>query len=183
MAGRPRKNAQRHPCGKIVQALQDSGYSPAVARRLIDNAARGAADAVFGTPLGRLHLEGKINATQFAAGKKWDQVNADYREAMQSPNPNPSATPMGASRSEPPDVDSERGQRIARRHKSAVQAFEHAHAVLIAGGMLTEVAVRSLCEDDGKNLSSHLMLLRARDGLTALANFWRLNQPTKSRKS
>jgi hypothetical protein len=158
-----------------VRAARDASYSPSAVKRLVDASVRNAQDRVWGTPLGRLHLESKITATELAAGLKWDRVYADYRSAIGAPSPFPRpAAALGDARSIPPDPHSPEGEKIARKARKAAREFEGAHKALLMAGMQAEAATRALCEGEGKILMSHLAYLKARDGLQALARYWKL---------
>lgn len=173
--GRPRLPGARHPGGQLVRAVRDASYSPSAIKRLVDASVHNAQDRVWGTPLGRLHLESKITATEFAAGLRWDRTYANYRSAIGAPSPFPRpAASMGDARSIPPDPDSREGEKAAKKARKAVREFEGAHKALTMAGSQAEAAVRALCEGEGKILMSHLAYLKARDGLQQLARHWRL---------
>jgi hypothetical protein len=173
--GRPRLPGARHPSGQLVRAARDASYSPSTVKRLVDSAARGVQDRVWGTPLGRLHLEGKLTATEFAAGLRWDRTYAAYRTAIGAPSPFPRpAAAIGEARAIAPDMDGPNGEKLARKARKAIREFEGAHKALCMAGLQAEAAARALCEGEGKIPMSHLAYLKARDGLQALARHWQL---------
>ena len=61
--------------------------APTQIRRLLDSAATEVRHQAFGTQLGRLYLNGQVSATEFAAGKRWAEIVANYSIACRSPSP------------------------------------------------------------------------------------------------
>ena len=74
--GRKRKDGERHPSGQFVR--EDIGVV-AEYGRLKDQARRGAADARWENPLGRLHYMGKIVDAQRAAGEDFGELVRQFR--------------------------------------------------------------------------------------------------------
>ncbi len=58
---------KRGPKPKNAAVLLDKGFSPAVVRRTVDEAVRGARDPNLATPIGVLHLNGYIDAEHLSA--------------------------------------------------------------------------------------------------------------------
>ena len=73
--------AVRKPSGRLRHDPHSQLLSPTEARRMFDDAAAGLCDPVWGTILGRLYRDGKITSSQFAAGKRWCELAADYSVA------------------------------------------------------------------------------------------------------
>jgi hypothetical protein len=137
----------RKPGGRLKPTRDPSLLSPIETKRLMDAASAGLRDAVWGTPLGRLHVTGKISAAQFSAGKRWIELSADYSTACQSPL-KPRTTQLDAVGGSPADPDSATGQREARRHEKATAAYlEGRHALRLAG-IEAERAVNNTCKLD-----------------------------------
>lgn len=173
--GPKRKPWPRHPCGRLIEPMREAGYHPSAVKRLVDAAVLGIQDPVWGTPFGRAHLDGKFTATEFSAGKRWDELYRNYCVAIGAPYPHPHSMPIGdVIRSMEPDPDSAAGRAQAKWARRVRRDFEEAHAVLVRQGMLAESSVRALVEGNGSNLPSHLAYLKAKAGLQALAEFWRI---------
>lgn len=172
-----RKNlAEREPNGRIQRVPT---ISPGEVRRLRDAAVSGLRDPMWGTELGRLHLTGRINSAQFAAGKQWSEYAAQYSQAMLSPNPDPKAIALDAMGSEPIDPDSHAGRKEARRHERSVASFIDARVALQKTLGTSERILRHVCERN-EMVSGHFEVLSLACGLTALADFWGLTRTHKS---
>jgi hypothetical protein len=175
--GRQRQAGPREPAGRLARAAApDKGFAPAAIKRLTESAIRGVADAAYGTPLGRLYLDGHLSEAQFAAGRHFDRLARRYVQAIAAPRPDPRANVLDATlRSAEIDPDSEAGRRQSTEHQAAVAAMEAARAVLAHCGKGTEAAVRSLCEarELPVGWSGHNALAA---GLSALADHWRLHR-------
>ena len=96
--GRPKMSRRKHlavraPSGAISRRNKGLGevLPPTEVRRLAETAAAGLRDAIWSTQLGRLYAVGKISASEFASGKFWREVVAEYSLACQSPRPPRSA--------------------------------------------------------------------------------------------
>jgi hypothetical protein len=141
--------------------------SPAEVTRLRDAALAGMRDAVWGSMLGYLFLAGKINAIQFAAGKHWNELAADYARARLSPKQPRSANldPKGGT---PADPDSAQGRREARRQVLTVEDYEEALNVLKRLGAPVARAVFDICEG-GRVPGGMAELQNLKRGLSALA--------------
>jgi hypothetical protein len=156
--------ARREASGKIRRPPPLP--SPIEVVRLRDAALAGMRDAVWGSTLGWLFLNGKIDAAQFAAGKHWVRLAADYAQAMQAPRAVKSAAlePMGGT---PPDPDSEKGRRQAHREVLSVADYEAAFTVLKRCPGPVLMAVQVVCEQ-GMLPVGAVELLTLRAGLSAL---------------
>jgi hypothetical protein len=75
--------AVRKPGGRIYSygSQPSELLSPTEVRRLVDGAAMGLKDSTWSSTLGRLHLAGKLNASQLAAGKRWAELVSSYSQA------------------------------------------------------------------------------------------------------
>jgi len=156
--------ARREGSGKIRRP--PTLPSPIEVVRLRDAALMGLRDAVWGSSLGWLFLNGKINASEFAAGKHWLVLATNYASALQAPR-QPGTAKLDAMGGTPPDPDSDAGQKQARREVSAIADYLEALAVLkrYPGTVLAEV--QAVCEQ-GSVPGGIVELHRLRTGLTAL---------------
>ena len=148
--------------------------SPAEVRRLRDAALAGMQSAEWGTELGRLFLNGKINAPCFAAGKRWAELATNYRDAIGAPQPSPKAASIERrGHTGAVDPDSESGAKQAARDRETVLNYTDAHRALSGAGMLSEQAVRAACERNELVTGVHALgLLNV--GLSRLSLFWGL---------
>lgn len=166
----------REPSGRPARATEQKEYAPVAVRRLLDAAMVGMADAEWGSALGRLYVARKVTAPQYAAGKRWAERVAKYHSAINAPPPNARALVIGgSSRGNPPDPDSDDGQRQARRDADAVTDFISAHCILVAAGLLAEYQVRATCERD-QYPESHEQVMALNRGLLWLADHWHLTK-------
>ena len=162
--------AARGSTGRIISRRDPELLGPNEVRRLVDAAANGLRDSVWCSMLGRMHLTGKITSAQFAAGKRWTTLVADYALACQAPPP-PRTRSLDASGGTPADPDSAAGVREARRHERAAAAYLEGRHVLRLAGAAAERVVDSVCVQDQAPAGLHeLDALRA--GLQSLAAWW-----------
>lgn len=174
MAGRQRLAGARYPSGdRRREERTNKEYSPSAIKRMTSAAVAGMHDPEWGTVIGRLYLEGRLNSAQYAAGKRWAVTWAEYCAATGIPSPHPRAAAIGEGlRAEPPDPDSDRGIAATRLARRAMKRFDVAHAELLKCGMQAEAAVRKLCEGLGETPLGHEQFLHAKRGLDALARLW-----------
>ena len=84
--GRPALEGARYPSGKLKPAdKREGGPAPALIKRTVEAALRGAADPLYGTSLGQLFLRGEITASQLAAGNAFARLQGRYDRAMGMP--------------------------------------------------------------------------------------------------
>jgi hypothetical protein len=181
-SGRKRLPGSRTPSGQLSRGLVDEigGHHPASVIRLVNESLRGYAEPVYGTPLGRLFLEGKITAPEFEAGKRWDRLIRRYHRAIAAPLPDPKGVALEFLDATPDaDPDSEAGQDQAKLDRAIVNAFKDAYAIIVAHGGAAERDMRALCESAGEYPRGYQALMRAKGVLSGLAKFWGL---TKARK-
>jgi hypothetical protein len=176
--GRKRQAGPREPGGRPARsaAEPDSTYSPSAIKRLTDCAISGIADAAYGTPLGRLYLEGRLSAAQFAAGQRFDRLTRRYLQAIAAPRPDPRSIALDhGPRSADIDPDSAAGREQMADHRAIVTAMGEARAILAGCGKAAEAAVRGLCEVNELPAGwSGQSALAA--GLSALADHWHLGR-------
>lgn len=172
----------REPSGRLSRAVDAAlaVAAPGEIKRLRDAALRGMADEEWGTELGRLFLTGKIDAVQYATGKKWGRLIVEYHRAIGCPPPYPKSgyfldqMDKGAE----PDPDSEEGKKRAKKARQVIDAMMEAHAVLFGAGKLAEYAVRAVCEANEAAVGEVGMNALSR-GLDWLAEHWGLTSTTK----
>ena len=163
--------SQREPNGQTKRSMREPEFpSPGEVSRLRDAALAGLRDPIWGTCLGLLYLNGKLTASQFAAGKRWTELAQDYSAAQLSPRAPRSANldPQGGTTLDP---DSAKGVREARRHARTVHGYLGAVEVLKRTGEAPRLAVRDVCEFD-LYPTSMFQLGALRAGLQALAGWW-----------
>jgi hypothetical protein len=151
--------------------------SPIEVVRLRDAALAGLRDAVWGSSLGWLFLNGKINASEFAAGKHWLVLATNYANALQAPRP-PGTAKLDAMGGTPPDPDSDAGQKQADREARAIGDYVEALIVLKRYPVAVLNAVQACCEQSC--VPSGLIELKClRMGLDALVECNRVGQRQK----
>lgn len=168
--------AQREPNGRVQRVAE---FSVSETRRLRNAAMVGLRDAVWGTELGRLHLTGRINTAQFAAGRKWAECATVYYQALNGPAPDPKAIAYEIVKGEAIDPDSREGRKEARRHERAVASMIDARAAVKSTPGASERILRHICERNEMVVGHHEVMSLA-CALDSLASFWGL---TDSRKS
>jgi hypothetical protein len=165
MAPRRKSLSAREPNGRVQR---EPDISPGEVRRLRTAALRGLRDAEWASELGRYYLEGKLTATQYAAGKWWGVLAARYADAIGSkPHPKPIALERGSA-SHQCDPGSDRGMDIADTHKRDVRRFMAVYEALQKCGPLAVKVVRDLCEYD-QSPGGHYHFTKLVEGLNSLA--------------
>ena len=162
----------REPNGRPQRSPKDPTASPTAQARLKHAALRRMADPVWGTMLGILHLTGRLNEAQFAAGRYWSELARDYTIASNSPKYPRSVDldPMGGSPIDP-DPDTEQGSREAQQDARTIHRYLASLAQLKLAGEVATGAVIKTCELDTFPVGEREMIgLRA--GLQALANWY-----------
>ncbi|WP_456634054.1 hypothetical protein [Bradyrhizobium sp. USDA 10063] len=129
--------------------------------------------AEWGTMLGRLYLSGRITETQYAAGKRWSRLVAEYAQACQAPRMPQSAKlePAGGNVADP---DSLKGIKEARRHARVIESYENSAEVLNRTGRAPARVVAAVCEQDLAP-ATFVEVDALRIGLQTLAAFWTAN--------
>lgn len=172
---------KREPSGRPSRSDPNApvACAPAEVRRLRDAALAQMQDHKWGTELGRLFLNGKINAPCFAAGTRWAELATSYRNALNAPQPSPKAASIERrGHTQPVDPDSDSGAKQAENDRQIVLDFGAAHKVLTGLGMVTEQAVRAACESNEATLG-HYALEALKRGLTGLSLHWGLTVTPK----
>ena len=165
--------AKREPNGQTKRSLRNRDpnlASPAEVARMRDAALAGLKDPVWATQIGILHLQGKLTASQFAAGARWASLARDYSAAVGAPRQPRSANldPTGGT---PADPDTLKGALEARQHTRTVHHYLGALETLRRTGEAPRLAVRDTCEFNLHPAGS-FQLAALRTGLQALAAWW-----------
>lgn len=175
----------REPSGRLSRASMAAvdAVSPAEAARLRQAAAAGMRGPEWATEIGRLFLDGKIDAQLFEAGKRWGRLVEQYRKAIGAPKPYPRgqafmrAEPSHESPDPLPDTQAGRDalERLVKARDDIIRDMRTAHGALMGAGMLAERAVRSTCEENEVPVGTlgHIAL---KDGLEWLALHWGITQ-------
>ena len=183
--GRPRKSTPRTPSGQLSRAAsarpEPKGLPPATIKRMIAGDAKRVESQEYGTPTGRMMLEGILTPEQYLAAKQWDRQSRLYWPSICAPSPDPPAARIGKSRGMPPDPDSEAGVKLARRERNAVETFREALDQVKILGNDHVSTLRQVCEGNGRTTEGYADLMRLRASLTRLAVFWRLMSPPDER--
>ena len=130
----------------------------------------GLRDASWGTMLGRIYLAEKISASEYAAGKRWAALTAEYAVACQAPRA-PTTVLLDAVGGRPPDPDSEIGRKEVKRHEKANREYlDGRHALRLAGRNAEAVVEATVVLDQACTCFDEIKALR--DGLGALATMW-----------
>jgi hypothetical protein len=178
---RRKSMAIRKPSGRRSFRAQVQLPPASETRRVRDLVLAGVRPAEWGTMLGRLYMEEKISALQYSAGKRWTTLVGDYTQACHGPKP-PQTARLDPSGGTPPDPDSLKGVREARRHARVIEDYVGAHRMLQLAGTTSERIVRAVCEEDQAPVG--VMELDAlRIGLQTLVSWWssKPNRPKPSR--
>ena len=185
--GRPRKSVPRTPSGQPSRAAgsrpEPKGLPPATVKRLIAIDAKRVEGAEYGTPVGRMVLEGGITTEQYLAARQWDRRSRLYWPAICAPAPDPQAARIGKARGTPPDPSSAAGKKQANRERNVVDSFREALAQVEILGPAYVRTVREVCEGSGRPTEGYADLMRLRAALTRLAVFWRLLEPATRQPS
>ena len=169
--GRKRKQVEREPNGRPSRKEQETRYSPAAIKRLADSAVSSAHDPKLGTVLGRLLLQGDINARQAGAGWQWAEIAWEYYQAI-------GATPLQCkpvslergAKEQAPDIDTPAGEAISERDKRIVKRFDRALCILMSQGKDAATLCRRLCEGRGIAPDTYEQRVAALRCLDALAS-------------
>lgn len=137
--------AVREPNGQARRRPYEQLPPPGEVKRLMDAALAGMRPPEWGTMLGRLYLSGKITSVQFVAGKRWAELATDYSQACQSPRA-PRSAKLDPDGGTPPDPDSAKGRREARRHARMVDGYLDGSKLLARTGIAVARVVRDVCE-------------------------------------
>lgn len=182
--------AVRHyPCGKS----RPEYAPPALVRRIVDQARKGAADPLLGTEVGRLRLDQVISDKQLAAAVRYAEVCADYDRLKGLPKRS-AASPSyqaGLRRGGGNDAEDEaivrellrnggdlaavaKGNRRVRRIVRAVERHDDAQRAVASCGMVVfKLLRRVVIYDEPCEWWRRPQLVR---GLEALSKHFELTQ-------
>lgn len=155
--------------GDYSREGQKKEFAPAVVYRLREASMRDMAAPEWATELGRLYLTERITHGEYAAGRRFAELNAAYRQSIGAVPARSGALELGI-RSEPPDPDSEAGEKLAKRERSIAERYTAAHRVLADAGLEVESAVMRLCVDNEAMIGGDIG--RAKMGLSILEHHW-----------
>ena len=167
--------AARSPSGRLKPATHL--LAPTQIRRLLDSAASEVRHAAFGTQLGRCYLSGQVSATEFAAGKRWAEIVANYSQACRSPPP-PRTVSFEAGLGRSPDSESNKSE--VRLHECANAAFLAGRHALRSADSRAELVVDSVCARDCAP-GGFEDLVALRNGLQALTALWTSRRKANAR--
>lgn len=179
-AGRKLVDAKRTPSGQLSREgrNQVNAMAPAVIVRMREAAKALAIDPLWGTELGRMHLQGELSATQLEAGKRWANLARAHAAAICSKGIK-AMNIGGSSSGAEPDPDSEAGIKIAERESRTVDRYRDAEGRVIDCGTRVLFAVAALCEDDRPLEWAEKR--EAVKGLDALSSHWGLTTNSAQR--
>jgi hypothetical protein len=136
----------------------------------------GMADAAWSTVPGVYFLSGKISPVEYEAARRVSALLERYTAALQGPRYPKTSNAEKGTVGAPVDVESDAGLEEVTRHVNIMQRYNDVHVVLVGHGILVESAVLSFCMGLGQTPNGHEGLLRAKRGLNALAEFWKINE-------
>lgn len=120
--GRTRKTGERYPSGKLKVAQTRPG---AEIRRIVELAAKGAADPILGSPIGWLRLTGELSDLLVRAAEIYAMQRRAYDAAICSPSRTARSADLGATPRRSRAITDAGDVR-------AVRLFERTHAGLFA---------------------------------------------------
>lgn len=172
-AGRPRReDVARDNQGRVMASeyREDPRTLPQW-NRLRDIAAEMMIDPRLGTQRGRMFYQRQITASEFEAANRWaDMLDAfDILVLGRRRTPaSPALERLGHGESS--GRDPEAVARFRERHSAA-------HAALLAGGKICEIATNRLCREEGLGA----FYTDAQRGLRLLAAHWGITKASKRR--
>lgn len=178
--GRKRLQGAREPNGRLSRTVSNEGrrsldrfvnaVPAAEAKRLRDLAVAGIRERIWGSTLGQLFVTNTITASQFEAGRRWDELHRKYGFAIDA-RPVRSATLTRGANAVAADPNSDEGWAITERDMGIIWEFRAAHKVLKDRPAI-EMRMRALCEGMGQQPDSLADLQMAVQGLDLLAKHW-----------
>ena len=162
--------AKRKPSGRVASPSEPVLPSPTETYRLREAALSGMREPIWASSLGRLYNTGKISGMEFAAGKRWSELAADYSAQSLSPRP-PRSAKLENGGGSAVDPDSAAGRREALRDVKLAAGYVEALVVLQRAGNASRQAVINTCEL-GLYPAGQDGLFSLRDGLRGLGAFW-----------
>jgi hypothetical protein len=139
--------SHRSPCGRVSRSASPELMAPALVRRMLDSAAAGAKDPMWGSSCGRMVMTGALTAREFSTAQRWVQLSASYSACCLSPKA-PRTLQFDAAGGMPPDPDSQAGRRIARSDARATADYIEGKCALQRAGADAERAVNDICVHD-----------------------------------
>lgn len=116
------------------RAAAPSEAMPESAIKRVDLAvANGVLGALYGSALGKMRLRHELSEGAYVACLWYQEKRADYERAIEIKGVRTGSAEL-KSKTEPPDVDSDRGRRQAKRDRQAVRDYEAAKLAGLAWG-------------------------------------------------
>ena len=173
-AGRKRKVGERFPAGQIRPA--EEGPSPAVVKRLRVAAMMGMCDPHWGSIAGLCYLQKVIDEHEYEAAKRFGDLHAQYIGVIGGPRQPKTSTGEMPSRAAEIDVDTDHGDREAKRHISVMTRYNDAHTALLMVSPATEADLIRFCGMPGQTPTNYEGMIRIKSGLRTLAALWKISK-------
>jgi hypothetical protein len=173
-AGRKRKEGERYPAGQIRPA--EEGPSPAAIKRLRSAAILGMADPQWGSVAGLCYLQKMIDDIEYEAAKRFGDLHAQYIGVIGGPRAPKTSTGERPTRAAEIDVDTEQGDREAKRHITVMTRYNDAHTALLMVSPATEADLIRFCAMPGESPTGYEGMVRVRSGLRTLAALWKITK-------
>ena len=173
-AGRKRKEGDRYPAGQIRPV--EEGPSPAAIKRLRVAAMMGMCDPQWGSVAGLCYLQKMIDDIEYEAAKRFGDLHAQYIGVIGGPRQPKTSTGERPARSMEVDVDTEQGDREAKRHIAVMTRYNDAHTALLMVSPATEADLIRFCSMPGESPVGHEGMIRVRNGLRTLATLWKITK-------
>lgn len=175
-AGRKPQEGIREPSGRLSRSARKEVGADSVneIKRVREAALAGMRDPIWGSELGRLFLNGKINAEQFRAGRQWSQLIARWRAVHVGPriNPKPGLSALFRVGSCGPGPGSAADILADQREQAIAELVDEVLDSFARGPTDPAlVALRECCELDVAPIGYGGLLLLS-DGLDHLVALW-----------
>lgn len=183
---------ERYPSGGIKPEDEPRGKAPTLVKRIMDHAVMMGLDARVATILGRMHLEGVLTETEFAAGMlyaedvgAWERIKGHpsrYTRSVSFDSGYGRADlDLDALERMDPDAAAKIKAKIARRHRKIEKRYHRAQDCIPANPILLSTVLEEVCCNDRPVHSLHHPAVKAM--LKNLAEkCYRLHAPPEARK-
>lgn len=151
-AGRPRKEGERNPCGRLKKSETEKDVkSVAIAAvKKIHGIETDGKSGLSGYTLGRMALDGKITDTELAAGNYYAEVMTRYHKSCGMPLPSVRAQNLFAVRGREGE-ETETAQNRATRAANEMMRLEGL-LLRLGDGPRVKQTVRNVCFEDIETL-------------------------------
>lgn len=176
----------RYPSGER-KPDEDRGKAPALVKRIMDHAVSIGADARCATELGRMHLQGVITESEFAAGLlyaedvgAYERIKGHPRRTARSPSFDSgygrSDLDLEALERMDPEAAEKAKTRLNRQERRILKRYEKAQLHIPHLPILLSTLLEQVCCNDLPVMAVHHPAIKAM--LSNLArNCYRLNDP------